>query len=495
MTGKISVLLVSLSVLALANVARADVEISSKPTSNMSCAAGVCTATAQKAVLNVTDLANMLANGDVVVKTGLVAKDIDIDQPLTWSGTSRLTLDAQQSVTVKKQVTVAGQGALTVVTNDSGGANGKTKTGEFIIVPEHGSVQFWDLASSLIIDGNAYTLVGDIKTLAADIAANPSGFYAFAKPYDASVDATYTSSPVSTTFTGTFEGLGNRITNLTINFRASGDAVGFFAALSGAANLQHLVMSHANLAGIDGIGTYGGIGLIAGVNSGSIQRSSASGMIVVPGGNDAAIGSIAGEIGAGSRVSNSHGNIRVKYNSTGSASVGGIAGQSRGTVAQVFSYGVITGRRDALTNTGGVVGDSYGIVEDSFATTGLTAGRKGAGNDGGLVGHNESGGQIVTSYAAGEITRKNNEDTVLGGLIGFDAAAEGSISFCYWDLGKGISDPSQGAGNIRNDPGITGLTTEELQSRLPNGFSPNVWGQNKYINNGFPYLLADRPKK
>ncbi|HEX3653384.1 MAG TPA: hypothetical protein VHU18_11235, partial [Rhizomicrobium sp.] len=194
-------------------VARADVEISTKPTSNMSCDAGVCTATAQKAVLNVSDLATMLASGDVAVKTGLVAKDIDIDQPLTWSNTSRLTLDAQQSVTVKKQITVAGQGALTVITNDTGGTKAKNKTGEFVIVPERGSVQFWDLGSSLIIDGNSYTLVGDIKTLASDIAANPSGFYALAKPYDASVDGTYTTSPIATTFAGVVEGSGNTISN------------------------------------------------------------------------------------------------------------------------------------------------------------------------------------------------------------------------------------------------------------------------------------------
>ncbi|HEX3943754.1 MAG TPA: hypothetical protein VHW69_06685, partial [Rhizomicrobium sp.] len=208
-------------------IARADISISNKPTQNMSCDAGVCTATAQKAVLNVSDLATMLASGDVAVKTGSVAKDIDVDQTLQWTSTSRLTLDAQQSVTVNKQVTVAGQGALTVITNDIGGAKAKNKSGEFVIVPEHGSVQFWDLGSSLIIDGNSYTLVGDIKTLAADIAANPSGFYALAKPYDASVDGTYTARPVSGTFGGVFEGLGNVFSNVSINIVSNEDLFGF----------------------------------------------------------------------------------------------------------------------------------------------------------------------------------------------------------------------------------------------------------------------------
>src|SRR2546429_218368 len=80
------------------------------------------------------------------------------------------------------------------------------KNGEFVILPENGSVQFWDLNSSLVIDGQSYTLVGDIKTLAADIAANPSGFYALAKPYDASADGVYHSAPISTVkFFGRFD--------------------------------------------------------------------------------------------------------------------------------------------------------------------------------------------------------------------------------------------------------------------------------------------------
>ena len=61
---------------------------------------------------------------------------------------------------------------------------------------------FWDLSSSLIVNGNSYTLVGDIETLASDIANNPAGFYALANDYDASVDGTYRSAPVTTTVTG-----------------------------------------------------------------------------------------------------------------------------------------------------------------------------------------------------------------------------------------------------------------------------------------------------
>src|SRR4051794_37816335 len=115
-----SLLLISFAALAFSTAARADLSISNKPTQNMSCDAGVCMATAKKAVLNVGDLQTMLGGGDVTVTTGSIAKDIEIAQPLTWSSTSRLTLDAQQSVIVKRPVVVTGTGSLTIATNDGG---------------------------------------------------------------------------------------------------------------------------------------------------------------------------------------------------------------------------------------------------------------------------------------------------------------------------------------------------------------------------------------
>jgi hypothetical protein len=65
-THRIALAALSLALGTLA--AKADVSISNKPTQDMTCDAGVCTATAKKAVLNVGDLQNMLASGDATVK-------------------------------------------------------------------------------------------------------------------------------------------------------------------------------------------------------------------------------------------------------------------------------------------------------------------------------------------------------------------------------------------------------------------------------------------
>ena len=69
--------------------AQAALEISAKATSNVTCSAGVCTPTAKKAVLNVGDLANMLADGDITVQSGSVAQDIEIDDGLSWTSAHR----------------------------------------------------------------------------------------------------------------------------------------------------------------------------------------------------------------------------------------------------------------------------------------------------------------------------------------------------------------------------------------------------------------------
>src|SRR5436853_2687270 len=82
--------------------AYADVVISSDPTSNMSCSGGVCAPTATDAVLNVTDLENLLGSGNATVTTtgaGVQANNIHIAAAFSWSAANSLTLDAYQSIT------------------------------------------------------------------------------------------------------------------------------------------------------------------------------------------------------------------------------------------------------------------------------------------------------------------------------------------------------------------------------------------------------------
>jgi hypothetical protein len=201
------------ALLAATASADAAVKISDAATQNMSCSGGVCSPTAKSAVLNAGDLESMLASGNLTVLTagqGVEAKDINIRSSIGWSSGSTLSLDAYKSITISQPVSIAGLAGLSIVTNDGG------HSGTFVIGPK-GQVTSANLSSGLSINRAAYTLVGNVKTLASEVASNPQGNFAIANNFDASHDGISTSSPVATAFFGTFEGLGNVISNLSVS--------------------------------------------------------------------------------------------------------------------------------------------------------------------------------------------------------------------------------------------------------------------------------------
>lgn len=598
------------SLLAAGGVAQAAVEISSKPTKNMSCSAGVCSPTARKAWLNAGDLANMLATSDVKVVTGAGATVIEITAPLSWVSADRLTLDSARSIIVKREVTVAGPGALTLTTNDGG-------TDGVLEFENKGSVTFWDLNSRLMINGQVYRLVSSIGMLASAVAANPRGRFALANKYNAAPDGPYALSPISTAFNGAFEGLGNTISNLTISstfngplalfaqlktqgsiagvrmhkmtiLNSSSSGGGTLAALVGfsygtlvntEATDVHIVahptkpfglevgglvgvnegtLSYSKASGrlrVSGWGTVGG--LVAG-NNGSIMHSSAT--VVAEAGNrgdvgglagfnsgtivdshsagsatDTAVGGVVGGLVGenGGAITESSSSVTVTAGETRFGHAGAYGGGLAGTnlfdavITKSFETGSVSGGKGAYV--GGLVGDNGGAaIDQCYATGGATTGD--SGSAGGLVGSvndtSSGGSSIGNSYSLGAVAAGNastaggligkvgayfhNSHTIdfsystgtvtsgtggySGGFVGYDNSATPSMAEDYWDLDtSGIGDPSRGAGNIANDPGITGLTDVQLKSALPDGFDSAIWGQNPSINNGYPYLRANPP--
>jgi hypothetical protein len=543
--------------------AQAAVTISSSATSNMTCSGGVCAPTATNAVLNVNDLENLLASGNVEVTTtgsGVKAKDIVAKAALSWSNSSTLGLDAYRSITVNQPVSITGLAGLALDTND-GAKHGTLSFGK------KGNVTFASLSSSLTINGASYTLVNSIKTLASAIAGNPSGDYALATGYNASQDGTYTSSPIPTTFTGNLEGLGNAIQNLTINDPTESTTVGFFTTIGAGGLVANLGLGNLSLTANQGTGhhsatlggfaaynygtlfggfesgviktgkyTYsGGIaaynlgtvesmrsasnlsgkiaevsGGLVGLNLGIISLSYATGTLRMSGGS---AGGLAGENGGSIADSHATGNV------DGTGFIGGLVGENDGPVTNCFASGAISGGGAV----GGLVGDNFvdsGPISNSYATGSVTGGD--SSHIGGFVGYNDTNGPILNSYSTGAAVAGSNsyvggfagynDGTIqyaystgapsggtgayVGGFVGYDAAAAGGLTDAYWDTDtSGIANLSQGAGNTANDPGITGLTTAQLQSGLPQGFDRAIWGENPNINDGLPYLLANPPPK
>lgn len=156
------------------------------------------------------------------------------------------------------------------------------------------------------------------------------------------------------------------------------------------------------------------------------------------------------------------------------------------------------------------MGENDGNIDQSYATGAI----RGA-HPGGLVGYHESSGNPTTisnSYSTGSVT-----GTFGGGLASDDANTNATITSSYstgavstgaggfvcqlladtfatdyWDTTT--SGTTDGACS-ENVSGVIGLTTEQLQSGLPDGFDPKIWAENPDINGGLPYLINNPPPK
>jgi hypothetical protein len=355
----------------------------------------------------------------------------------------------------EKPITATGSGAFTVSTNDGG------DDGDFYFVNK-GSVTFFDPASSLIINGVGYVLAADLSTLAGDMHDNPSGSFALAKDCDASGQA-FERAPIDY-FEGNFEGLGHVISNLKL--RGGGhQRTGMFAQ-TGGSTIRDIYLKQVNVR--SGNKTY--VGALVGENEGTIINAS-----------------------VGGKVSGTY-----QF-----AEVGGLVGENQGTIERSRSSAVVSG-----PTAGGLVGVNWWVVQESFATGSATASSSAGGLVGGSLhylancyatgsadGHAAGGlagsveGYVSASYSVGKVS-----GTPIGGFVGDDGSGNG-LTTSYWDLDtSGVTDPSQGAGDIDNAPGIAGLSDAPLQSGLPDGFDPRVWGSNPRINSGYPYLLANPPR-
>lgn len=491
---------VTAALLLSSAAARANVAISTDPTQNMTCSGGACSPTASDAVLNVNDLANMLAAGDTKVTTGSGAVNIEVLAALAWSSTSRLTLDANTGLNIQAPITVAGSGALTLTYND-GGSNGD------LIFSNGGNATFANLSSSLVINGSSYTLVANIQTLASEVKHHRSDHFGLANDSDASAAGTYKGAPIRGQFKGVFEGLGHSISNLSIEADSQVQYIGLFETMpfTGIGALRDVSLSNAQVTGGDFAGALVGdsagvishvfvtgsvnsrvAGGIAGGNSGTIIDSGAD--AAVTGGPSSYVGGLVGSSTAGiAKITRSFAKGAV---SGGLA--GGLAGQSGGTIEMSYATGPVSG--DTKATVAGLVGANvYGSrVVDCYSSGDVTGGQK--ARVGGLIGssYKEFTDGIETSYSIGKTS--GGVDSLVGGLA--VSVNPKRVINNYWDTstsGATVGVAKRCREKCQNN--VVGLTDTQLKSGLPAGFDPKVWGQSPGINNGYPYLLANPPPK
>jgi hypothetical protein len=155
----------------------------------------------------------------------------------------------------------------------------------------------------------------------------------------------------------------------------------------------------------------------------------------------------------------------------GDVYVGGLVGESRGTITNSYATGSVSGTGSRV---GGLVGSSYiGTLSNSYATGNVS----GTGSRfGGLVG--ESRGTIITnSYAAGSVSGSSD----VGGFVGYSEGS--SIISSYYN------SEASGAGSYTNSSG-TPQTMAEMQSEeftVLLNFGAYVLSASKWVYNAGKY--------
>jgi trimeric autotransporter adhesin len=371
------------------------------------------------------------------------AGDINVESGLSWNTSAMLTLDAYHSLNIEAPITITGAGHLVLQYNGAAtdGTLAFSANAAFTDVVD-GTTQ-----GSLTINGTGFTLANSIAQLASDVANfSGSGFYALANSYDASGDNggnPYTSFIIGGMYRGMVEGLGNTISNLSID-TVGIQQVGLFSLIAGG-TVRDLGLIDVNIVASDS-GSNISAGAFAGANvGGTLLNDWATGTISGGSGSHDLFGGLAGDNVA--TIENSHAEVAVTDSFSG-AELGGLAGFNGGTISETYAGGTVTGGSGA--SAGGLVGLNTGTISQSYATGVVTGG-------------------------------------ISGGLVGGDDGTPGDITSSYWDLQtSGITNPSQGAGDVSNDSGITGETTAGLQGTLPSSFSSSVWGTGPGL---YPYLI------
>lgn len=213
-------------------------------------------------------------------------------------------------------------------------------------------------------------------------------------------------TPIGTTahpFDGTFDGLGHWVSNLKVDIGGSvtGNVAGFFGCIGTSSTVRRVGVAsgsvHISAKTSANVNCY--VGGIVGLNQGTIQQC-ANKATVVGNWTMAAVGGIAGacgNIGGGdtsATIEDCYNQGEIFTNKTAYSDgnyLGGIVGNTDGTVRRVYSSGSVT----SAAQSGAIYGANAGTVTNAYSSE-LT----GTALDGSL---NTQGDYSVWTFAANEL--------------------------------------------------------------------------------------------
>ncbi len=205
-------------------------------------------------------------------------------------------------------------------------------------------------------------------------------------------------------FTGTLDGKGFTINDLTINMNLTSGAsnAGLFGYTLGA-NIRNIGLLNVN------------------ISSSSSGASSFAGGLV--GLNDRS-----------SSITNSYSTGNVSSSSS-SSYAGGLVGlnDNNSSITNSYSTGNVSSFNSlASSNAGGLVGENeLSIIINSYSTGNVSSSASTNSNAGGLVGLNDDNGGITNSYSTGNVSSSASTNSNAGGLVGKNVIS--SITNSYYD--------------------------------------------------------------
>jgi|GEM_PF-1328571 len=278
-------------------------------------------------------------------------------------------------------------------------------------------------------------------------------------------------------FTGTYDGGGNKITNLVID-RTSTANVGLFGHIGEDAVIKNLGLDGVDVKGARGTGSL--VGRVTGDETTYIEYCYASNGTVV---GDGATGGLVGSnnsYSASPSNRNEHPTIQycwadidVSWSGNGNGDkIAGLSGcNQKGKIYDSYAHGSVTVDNDPQVDS---------VIPERIA---------------GLAGCILYRGYIENSYSTGLVTTKGSVSDV-GGFLGKggDGGSAGNVYDCFFDLldsGGSATNPSTSA-TAYEPTGVTGESTSNMQTEST--FTNAGWDFNNiWTCNSYPTLKVTPP--
>ncbi|WP_106593334.1 beta strand repeat-containing protein, partial [Marinobacterium halophilum] len=420
-------------------------------------------------------LSSQLAGSNISIETadaGSEAGDITVKAAVSWDSGNTLTLKAHRNIEINASLDASkGSGGELVLQYGQGAEDGiidGTSAHYRVNAPvnlragQNFTTQLGSKGTHLV-----YTVITELgtagdtnSTTLQGIKNNLDGLYALGNDIDAKTTSDWNCStggsdclgfdPIgdgSTRFTGTLDGLGHAINNLTID-RPDEDRIGLFGYTGSGSAIRHLGLTNATVTGKNYVG--GLVGYSS--HNSSITQSYATGAVT-------GTNRIGGLVGSsdGSSITQSYATGAV----TGTNRIGGLVGSSDGSsITQSYATGAVNGH----TSVGGLVGYSYNDSSSSITQSYATGAVNGTDYVGGLVGYSNiqnrynsnssSSSSIITqSYATGAVEGITN----VGGLVGYSSSSNSDFLSNSNSNSNSIITQSYATGAVKGTSSVGGL--------------------------------------